>query len=385
MESPELPGAGEGPVKLQLAGVAFRYGTTEALKPVDFAVRAGEFVSILGPSGCGKTTMLRILAGLLRPSSGRVFLEGRDITHVPPERRPLTMVFQHLALFPHLSVGQNVGFGLKLQKIDKAEIQQSVAQMLSVVGLEGYETRSPHQLSGGQQQRVALARALITEPEILLLDEPLGALDFAIRKSMQSELKALQRRVGISFVYVTHDQTEAMSMSDRVVLMHQGDIVQDASPLETYLNPASPFAARFVGDTNLLQGIVTSPAGSPCRVQVRDGHMLAPATDGIVQGDRVVISLRPEHIEVAAAPGGTATTVTGTIVVQTFLGSDVVVEVDTALGHLAVRRPGVCANEGVVGDSITLTFETQNVRMFRLEDHEPTDALGEPTAAPRSR
>jgi putative spermidine/putrescine transport system ATP-binding protein len=353
------------PFKLQVEGVEYRYGSTKALAGVSLAVEAGEFVSILGPSGCGKTTLLRIVAGLQRPARGRVLLDGRDITDFPPERRPLNMVFQHLALFPHLSVGANVGFGLKLKKVRPSERKERVAGMLSLVGLSGYEQRSTHQLSGGQQQRVALARALITEPEILLLDEPLGALDLAIRKDMQAELTALQRRLGISFIYVTHDQTEAMSMSDRIVLMSDGVIVQHASPVDTYLQPASPFAARFVGDTNLLQGIVIAVDDRDSRIQVERGELLLPPIEGASIGSHVALSLRPEHIHLSAEVNGA---ISGSIAGTTFLGSEVIIEVETALGLLRVRQPGLWAANGTTGDAIWLEFDPSHVRAFVLDD-----------------
>jgi ABC-type Fe3+/spermidine/putrescine transport system ATPase subunit len=351
--------------KLRVEGLRFRYRTAEALAGVDLAIAEGEFVSILGPSGCGKTTLLRVVAGLLAPDAGRVFLAGRDITRLPPERRPLNMVFQHLALFPHLSVVENVAFGLRFQGHPKRTRSEKAREILDLVGLAGFERRSTHQLSGGQQQRVALARALVTEPEILLLDEPLGSLDFAIRKEMQAELKAIQRRLHITFVFVTHDQTEAMAMSDRLILMRAGAIVQDASPVETYVNPVDPFAASFVGETNLLQGVVESVDAGVCSIRIGDGGLTVPARDDVAAGAHVAVSIRPEHITLHAA--GEPATIAGRVESESFIGPEVLGEVATPIGLLKTRESAVGVLVGRLGDEVGVAVDGTRARVFLLD------------------
>jgi spermidine/putrescine transport system ATP-binding protein len=351
--------------KLQAEGLRFSYRSAVALAGVDLVIAEGEFVSILGPSGCGKTTLLRIVAGLLAPDSGRVLLSGRDITRLPPERRPLNMVFQHLALFPHLSVLDNVAFGLRYQGQPKRTRHDKAAEMLGLVGLAGFEQRSTHQLSGGQQQRVALARALVTEPEILLLDEPLGSLDFAIRKEMQAELKAIQRRLHITFVFVTHDQTEAMAMSDRVILMRDGAIVQEASPRETYLNPVSPFAASFVGETNLLQGVVDAVGGGMCSVRIADGRLTVAAPKGAAVGAHVAVSIRPEHI--ILHPSHSVRTIPGRVQSESFVGPEVLGEVATPIGVLKTRESTARVSVGRLGAEVGVEIDGTRTRVFLLD------------------
>jgi ABC-type Fe3+/spermidine/putrescine transport system ATPase subunit len=350
--------------KLRLDRLSFSYGREPTLREVSLDVGAGEFVSLLGPSGCGKTTALRIVAGLLRPLSGSVQLDGRDITGLPPEKRPLSMVFQHLALFPHLSVRDNVAFSLRLQRRPKPEIYRRVREMLALVGLEWAEERSVHELSGGQQQRIALARSLVSEPELLLLDEPLGALDLQIRKEMQAELQSLQRRLGITFVFVTHDQNEAMSMSDRVVLMREGRIVQDADPAAAYNDPADSFVAGFVGETNLLEGRVLRSSSDALVVSVGSGELsLRPRAD-VDAGQDLIVSIRPEHLSIARSNAG-GPTVVGRVASQSFLGYEVLFAVDTAVGRLNVREP--VSGNGVVdraGDEVELALDAERVRVF---------------------
>ena len=263
----------EHPV-IEFRNVTKRFGDVAAVVENNLAVRAGEFLSILGPSGCGKTTSLRMMAGFEQPSEGNVFISGQDMTRVPAYRRPVNMVFQHYALFPHLSVSDNVSYGLRQRspKPSRAELVREVAEALAMVRLEGYENRRSHELSGGQQQRVALARALINRPAVLLLDEPLAALDRKLRREMQIELQNLQRDVGITFLLVTHDQEEALSMSDRVCVMREGRIIQSGSPRELYDKPVNRYVADFVGKSNFFAG---------------------PTKD-------TIISVRPELVEIAA-------------------------------------------------------------------------------------
>ena len=237
---------------VELVGVTKRFGEVTAVDGVDLAVRPGEFLSLLGPSGCGKTTTLRLVAGFERPDAGEVRIGGRDVSSLPPYKREVNTVFQSYALFPHLSVGDNVAYGLKQRGVPRAERRRRTLELLELVRLGGYEKRKPRQLSGGQQQRVALARALVMRPRVLLLDEPLGALDLKVRKELQIELKRIQETVGITFVYVTHDQEEALAMSDRVAVMNAGRIEQLGSPEEVYDRPATPFVAGFIGETNFI-------------------------------------------------------------------------------------------------------------------------------------
>jgi ABC-type Fe3+/spermidine/putrescine transport system ATPase subunit len=252
--------------EIVLDAVGKRFGGVDAVHAVSLDIRGGEFFSLLGPSGCGKTTTLRMIAGFEEPTSGTILLEGQDVTHVGPSRRNLNLVFQEYALFPHMTVVENVRFGLKVKKVPKADAEARVADMLAAMQLTGLHDRRPGQLSGGQRQRVALARALVNRPAALLLDEPLGALDYKLRKEMQLELKGIQQRTGTTFVYVTHDQEEALTMSDRIAVMHEGRVEQIADPRTLYERPATPFVAGFIGVSNLLSVHVD---GRPAQVTVR--------------------------------------------------------------------------------------------------------------------
>jgi ABC-type Fe3+/spermidine/putrescine transport system ATPase subunit len=264
------PAAAQAP-DVELVGVTKRFGEVAAVDAVDLEVHPGEFLSLLGPSGCGKTTTLRLIAGFERPDEGEVRIGGRDVSRLPAYKRNVNTVFQSYALFPHLSVRENVAYGLKQRGLGRRERRARAAEMLDLVQLAGYESRKPRQLSGGQQQRVALARALVMQPQVLLLDEPLGALDLKVRKELQIELKRIQEGVGITFVYVTHDQEEALAMSDRVAVMNAGRIEQLAAPGEIYDEPATPFVARFIGDTNFVLAHGREVAVRPERMRVSRG------------------------------------------------------------------------------------------------------------------
>jgi spermidine/putrescine transport system ATP-binding protein len=278
------------------------FGGETAVRGIDLTIRQGEFFSILGPSGCGKTTTLRLIAGFETPSAGEVLIQGRPMTHVPPYRRPINTVFQNYALFSHLNVWDNIAFGLRIKKCGKAEVEQRVKDALKLVKMESFASRHPAQLSGGQQQRVALARALVNRPAVILLDEPLGALDLKLRKEMQMELTSLHRELGLTFVMVTHDQEEALSLSDRIAVMNQGKVEQIDAPQQIYNHPQTTFVADFIGDTNLLHGKiegfhpamlwVTTQTG--LKIQVQPAELDNAPTTGAV-----MVSVRPEKIQLS--------------------------------------------------------------------------------------
>ena len=286
---------------VELIGLGKRYNGAVAVEGVDLSIAPGEFVVLLGPSGSGKTTILSMLGGFVPPSEGRVRIGGVDVTALPPGRRPTATVFQDYALFPHMSVGGNVGFGLAMRKVAKAERQRRAEDVLRLVGLEGFAARPVHNLSGGQRQRVALARAIAVAPAVLLLDEPLGALDLALRRQMQGELVRIQKRLGTSFVHVTHDQEEAMSIADTVVLLNRGRIEDSGPPDRIYLRPASVFAATFMGESNILAGRVVAAAAGRCRVETPLGVL--PAAGAGRVGDDVHLLVRPERLLLGSADG----------------------------------------------------------------------------------
>jgi len=281
-----------------------RYGEVVALDGVSLSVRQGEFLALLGPSGCGKTTLLRAIAGFIELNSGDISIAGESMKGVPPNRRPVNTVFQNYALFPHLTIEENVAFPLSVRGINRAEVQERVRAALRMIKLENLAHRRPGQLSGGQQQRVALARALVFNPQLVLMDEPLGALDKRLREQMQLEIKQLHETMGITVVYVTHDQSEALTMSDRIAVFHQGRIQQLATPSELYERPANAFVASFIGENNRFDGTLVARDGPSCRVRLADGTELS-ATVGadLAPGAAVVISLRPEHVFIGAHEG----------------------------------------------------------------------------------
>lgn len=285
---------------VRVESVTKRFGSVVAVDEVSFEVAPGEFFSLLGSSGCGKTTTLRLLAGFEHPTKGRIFLQGRDATRLPPYKRALNLVFQNYALFPHMTVERNVAFGPERQRLRRAEVAERVRESLRTVRLEALAHRYPHELSGGQQQRVALARALANRPAVLLLDEPLGALDLKLREEMQLELKRIQREVGISFIYVTHDQGEALTMSDRIAVMSSGRIEQLGTPEEIYERPATLAVARFIGTTNLVPCRVEA-VGDDATVRLPDGARVPAVTGpGCARGGEATLLLRPERLRVAA-------------------------------------------------------------------------------------
>ena len=364
MSAPSLP--------LALGRVSKRYGDVLAVDDVSLTIEPGRFVTLLGPSGSGKTTLLMMIAGFTQPSAGTIRLGARDITALPPERRDFGMVFQGYALFPHLSVRDNIAFPLKLRKMSPDEVRRGVDRMLEMMELGGRGDRFPRQLSGGQQQRVALARALVFNPNLLLLDEPLSALDTKLRAGLQDELRALHRRLGATFIFVTHDQEEALSMSDEIAIVNRGRIVQFGTPRALYDQPVNRFVADFLGRSNFLSG----------RVAAIDGATLAYLAAGAVfhhrlegglrpaVGDPVTVALRPEKIAVsAAAPPGALNTLPGRIRGLAYHGADYRVLVETAQGPFDVAlttwRSSVAASEG---SEVCLQWEADATVLLRKDD-----------------
>jgi len=320
----EEAAAGETEPTVRLDGVSKHFGDLIAVRDLDLDIGEGEFFTLLGPSGCGKTTTLRMVAGFEEPTAGRVLIDGQDVVGLPSYRRPTNTVFQSYALFPHLSVRENVGFGLRRKKVAKDEIKRRVAAELERVRLAAEINRRPNQLSGGQQQRVALARALVNLPKVLLLDEPLGALDLKLRKGLQLELKRIQRDVGITFVYVTHDQEEALTMSDRIAVMSNGVVEQVGTPENVYERPRTTFVAGFIGVSNLMPGTVTSANGDRGTIRLDSGLELETRVDGLGAGDRCHAVVRPEKLLIdhagEHAPDGMPS-VEGVVEASVYLGT----------------------------------------------------------------
>ena len=328
----------DGAPEVRLTDLAKHFRDVRAVDDVSLDIGTGEFFSLLGPSGCGKTTTLRMIGGFELPTGGRIELRGRDVTLDPPDKRPVNMVFQNYALFPHLNVGENIAFGLRRKNVEKDQIKRRVAESLELVHLAGLDRRKPNQLSGGQQQRVALARALVNRPNVLLLDEPLGALDLKLRKQLQIELKRVQAEVGITFVYVTHDQEEALTMSDRIAVMNRGKVEQLGTPEELYERPTTRFVADFIGTTNLLSGSIESADASSAFVRLDGGDVCVIAGSGLQVGLAVELSIRPESILIKAsngtAPGGVEP-IRGQVEQMAYLGGNVQYHVRTR-GGLAI-------------------------------------------------
>src|SRR5215210_5704788 len=359
----------DGGVAISLERVAKRFGGVVAVEETSLDIRDGEFFSLLGPSGCGKTTTLRMIAGFEVPDEGRVLLRGADVTKVPPNDRNVNTVFQHYALFPHMSVYDNVAFGLELKKIPRGERRDRVAEIMRVVELEGYEKRRPSQLSGGQQQRVALARALVNRPAALLLDEPLGALDVKLRKQLQLELKRIQNELGTTFVYVTHDQEEALSMSDRIAIMNDGLVEQIGSPREIYERPATAFCADFVGSLNELDFRVDSVDAGVAVMQLGNGERLAVRETAETRpGARLKVAVRPERIRIDPANGRApegGSRIDGTIAELVYLGSLTQFHVDTEAGRIVSHCMSAdnAANLGA-GRRVTLTWPPEDAAVL---------------------
>ncbi|QXJ24908.1 ABC transporter ATP-binding protein [Actinomadura graeca] len=356
---------------IELAGVEKVYRasgeTLAAVRGLDLSIAQGEFFSLLGPSGCGKTTTLRVVAGFEEPSAGVVHLHGQDVTGVPANRRDVNMVFQSYALFPHMNVFENVAFGLRRRGFPKAEIKARVGEMLGIVDLAGRERSRPAELSGGQQQRVALARALVNRPRALLLDEPLGALDLKFRQAMQVELKRIQRQVGITFIYVTHDQGEALTMSDRIAVMNGGLVEQLGTPREIYERPATRFVAGFIGTSNLLGGEVAGVGPATAVISYGpDGRIEVPVRDGveIAAGKRLELTVRPEKIGIGPGrPADGLCGVRGTVTEVVYLGTSTSYNVSTSAGaDVVVFSQNSTSAEGIAtrGDDVWLSWDPRH-------------------------
>ena len=345
------------PPEISLVDVTKQFGSVTAVDDVSLTVNTGEFLTLLGPSGCGKTTTLRMIGGFDLPTNGRIELRGRDVTREPPDRRPVNMVFQSYALFPHLDVAGNIAFGLKRRGTAADEIKRRTAAILEKVHLSGYEKRRTHELSGGQQQRIALARALVNEPNVLLLDEPLGALDLKLRKRLQLELKRIQMDVGITFVYVTHDQEEALTMSDRIAVMHGGRIEQVGEPEDLYDRPASSFVADFIGTTNLLSGTIEALDGDAAVIRLESGDRCLTVAQGRQAGQSIQLSVRPEAIQLGASNGANGSShLAGTIEQVAYLGASVQYHVRTAGGLGLSVLAGKTGSRYASGDSVELAW-----------------------------
>jgi spermidine/putrescine ABC transporter ATP-binding subunit len=345
-------------VAVELRNVVKRFGQVAAVDSLSLDVHRGEFLSLLGPSGCGKTTTLRIVAGFVEPDEGSILIDGQDVSELPPERRDIGMVFQNYALFPHMTVFDNVAYGLRRRKLPKRAIDERVARVLELGALSDLDRRYPRQLSGGQQQRVALARAVVVEPRVLLLDEPLSNLDAKLRKTMQIELRLLQRRLGITAIYVTHDQEEALTLSDRIVVLDRGRVMQIGTPQEIYERPANPFVVNFIGAVNVLAGRVTATDGDSWATLVTAGGLtLRARTDRpIREGEQINVAIRPEKIELLNGEAGSIPDVlVGTIEHLIYTGS-------TSTYHVMLSG----------GERITV--EAQN--LLGPTRHRPGDAVG---------
>ena len=360
------------PVAVELDGVTKRFADITALDKVSLLVRRGELMTLLGPSGCGKTTLLNLVAGFLMPDSGEVAIDGRRVTDLPTYRREIGIMFQNYALFPHMSVAGNVGYGLRMRRIAKPEIARRVADALALVKLQGLEDRKPRQLSGGQQQRVALARALVIRPRVLLLDEPFSALDRNLRASMQVEIKEIQRKLGVTTIFVTHDQSEALSLSDRIAVIAQGRIRQLGTPNEIYCRPIDRFVASFVGDVNVLHARLERLDGPTATVAVGSVRVLVPSQtlQGAAPGTLVDLFVRPEDLRVTEE--GAATAVHGIVAARIYQGGHVDLYVDVpegASGRVLLRLPG---DQGMsrwsAGTRIGITVATEKAIAFGPSD-----------------
>jgi len=355
-------------VAIELQNVTKVFGDVIAVKDFSVKIRKGEFFSLLGPSGCGKTTTLRMIAGLENPTEGRILLEGKDVTGVPAYRRNVNTVFQDYALFPHMNVKKNIYFPLKMKKISMAEAEPKIKSVLSLVNMGGFEYRLPQQLSGGQRQRIALARSLVNEPAALLLDEPLGALDFKLRVAMQKVLKDIQRNVGITFVYVTHDQTEAMTMSDRIAVMNNGVVHQIGSPEEIYNYPSSPFVASFIGDMNFLRGVLISREKRMGVVDLSGEKVFSEkCAEELRPGDEVLFCVRAEKVLLNRKRSGSKNVLKARVQRVVFRGNDY--EITCLLKGQEIRAIVAAANWNSSlkeGADIVVEFKPEDIILYPI-------------------
>ncbi len=347
---------------LEIKNISKSFGDVSVLHNLDLHVDAGEFITLLGPSGCGKTTLLRIIAGLETPDNGSIILEGNDVSDYPPNKRNMSMVFQNYALFPHMTVSENIAYSLKLKKASKISMKEAVSNALSLVRLEGYEDRMPSELSGGQKQRVAIARSIVSKPKLLLLDEPLGALDLQLRQQMQVELKRLQKQLGITFIYITHDQEEALNMSSRIVVMKDGTFEQIGSPTHVYDNPLTSYVATFVGNANILEGSVKSidEKKGIMDVACKDGVFTSSTLDyAFKPGDLVRVAIRSENVAFCNAKGKDC--IMAKVTEKSFTGGQLKISLETENNlSLTASRHGINTSTEV-GDTVCLSFDAEHV------------------------
>ncbi|MEH6630628.1 MAG: ABC transporter ATP-binding protein [Halopseudomonas aestusnigri] len=348
------------PGSVVFENVTKKYGAVTAINDVSFSIEPGHLVTLLGPSGCGKTTTLRMIAGLEHPTSGRILIGGKDVTNLPATDRDVSMVFQSYALFPHMTVGENVAYGLSVSGLSKKEAAERAKEGLSLVGLDGYEARLPSELSGGQQQRVAVARALVLEPEVLLLDEPLSNLDAKLRRKVREEIRDLQQKLGLTAVYVTHDQEEALAVSDRIIVMNKSVIAQEGTPRELYETPASSFIADFIGDANLVEGEILDQDEVNANVRIDTLHCKLPSR-GLSNGPTKV-AIRPDSI-LLEQDSSVMTGIKGNVTHASYLGNQIHYSVDSSLGELFVVDYRI-DNAITAGSDISITFATKGMSLI---------------------
>ena len=353
---------------IRLEGIVKSFDDTKVLNGIDLSVDENEFVTLLGPSGCGKTTTLRIIAGFEKPDEGRVYFEGKDITDMPANQRPVNTVFQNYALFPHMTVGENIAFSLRVKNKSEKEIKQRVADALKLVNLKGFENRRIDQLSGGQQQRIAMARAIVNEPRVLLLDEPLGALDLKLRQEMEYELVRLKKELGITFIYITHDQEEALTMSDKVVVMNEGYIQQEGTPQEIYDEPVNAFVADFIGDSNILSGQMVDE--KVVRIDGIDYPCIDGKEEGFPPRRRVDVVIRPEDIDIVPYGEGQWN---GTITSKLFIGVHYEMLVQSEHGKVEWLLQNYDQHD--VGEKIGMKVDPENIQIMHKPKSEAESAM----------